>query len=407
MHILFITDNFPPESNAPASRTFEHAREWVKCGHKVTIITGVPNFPEGKVFEGYKNKLYQKEFIEGIEVRRVKTYIAKNAGFFRRILDFTSFMFSSFWAGLFVKEVDVVVGTSPQFFTVVGAWILSAMKRKPFVFELRDIWPASIKAVGAVNRPMIIDWLEKLELFLYRRADLIITVTNSFKGYLIEHGIDKAKVEVVLNGVDETKFYPAKRKNSYFLDKLKLEGKFIVGYIGTHGLAHALDNVINTAEILKNNTNIHFLFVGSGVKKESLIKLVEDKKLNNVTFIPRQRKEMMPEFWSLCDISLVSLKDDILFESVIPSKIFESMGMGLPIIASIPKGEAAKIIDSSDSGVISSPEDCDALSKEIFKLYSNEELLLAYSENSYSASRSYNRKVQAHKMIYCIEQVVD
>ena len=155
MHILFLTDNFPPEGNAPATRTYEHAREWVKLGHKVTIITGAPNFPEGKVFDGFSNRWYSKAILDGIEVRRVKTYITANEGFAKRILDFMSFMVTSFFAGLFVKKPDVIIGTSPQFFTAISAWALSAVRFKPFIFELRDIWPASITAVGVAPPPLI------------------------------------------------------------------------------------------------------------------------------------------------------------------------------------------------------------------------------------------------------------
>ena len=165
MHILFLTDNFPPEGNAPASRTFEHARVWVRLGHKVTVITCAPNFPDGKVFDGYSNDWLNRETMEGIDVIRVKTYITANEGFVKRILDFMSFMVSGFFAGLFVKKPDVVVATSPQFFTAVSVWAVSAFKRKPFVFELRDVWPASITAVGAMKKSLVIRLLEKLEIF--------------------------------------------------------------------------------------------------------------------------------------------------------------------------------------------------------------------------------------------------
>ena len=141
MHILFLTDNFPPEVNAPASRTFEHCREWVRAGHKVTVITGVPNFPRGKVYEGYSNRLWQRETMEGIQVIRVWTYITANAGFAKRILDYQSFMVAATLAAPLVHKVDVVVGTSPQFFTVCAAYVISRFKRIPFVFELRDLWP--------------------------------------------------------------------------------------------------------------------------------------------------------------------------------------------------------------------------------------------------------------------------
>ena len=228
MHILFLTDNFPPEGNAPASRTYEHALEWVKEGHKITVLTCVPNFPEGKIFEGYKNKWLLKEQIDGITVWRVKTYITPNEGFIKRTLDYMTFMFSSFFFGLFTKDVDVVVGTSPQFFTVISAWALGKFKRVPFVFELRDIWPASITAVGAMKKNLGINLLEKLEMFLYHQADHIITVTNSFKSELIGRGVAPNKIDVVLNGVDLSTYSPTITKDLELSSRYGLSGKFVV-----------------------------------------------------------------------------------------------------------------------------------------------------------------------------------
>ena len=163
MHILFLTDNFPPETNAPASRTFEHCREWVKAGHQVTIITCAPNFPKGKVFDGYRNRLWQSEQMEGIRVIRVWSYITKNEGFLKRILDYISFMVSAIIAALFVRKPDIVIGTSPQFFTACAAYVVGAYKRIPFVFELRDLWPESIKAVGAMRSGRVLSMLEAIE----------------------------------------------------------------------------------------------------------------------------------------------------------------------------------------------------------------------------------------------------
>jgi len=169
MHILFLTDNFPPEVNAPASRTYEHSREWVKSGEQVTIITCAPNFPKGKVFSGYKNKLWQTEVIDGIKVIRVWTYITANEGFFKRTLDYVSFMISAVIASFFVKKVDIVIGTSPQFFTVCAAYLVGLFKRKPWVFELRDLWPETINTVSAIKSRKLLFFLERIELFLYRK----------------------------------------------------------------------------------------------------------------------------------------------------------------------------------------------------------------------------------------------
>lgn len=398
MHILFLTDNFPPEGNAPATRTYEHATEWVKSGHKVTVITTAPNFPEGKVFKGYSNSWYQTEIMNGIEVRRVKTYIAANSGLFRRILDYVSFMLTGSIAALFVKKYDVVVATSPQLFTALAGWIVSSLKRKPFVFELRDIWPASITAVGAMKKSFSIKLLEKLELFLYRQADCIISVTESFVQELVDRGIDGSKIEVVLNGVD-LQLYAPQIKNTQLLSKWELEGKFVAGYIGTHGLAHGLLNIIDAAEILKENNDICFLFVGSGASLEQVKHEISKRGLSNVKVMGRQDKGLMPKIWSLCDVSLVHLKDTPLFKSVIPSKIFESMGMGLPIVISMPKGEATEIVTTNRAGVFVNPEQSKELALAILELHQNPEHLSEYSRHSLLAAEQFSRKSQAAKML--------
>ncbi len=399
MHILFLTDNFPPEGNAPATRTYEHAREWVKLGHKVTIITGAPNFPEGKVFDGYKNSWYSKSELDGIEVRRVKTYITANEGFAKRILDFMSFMITSFFAGLFVKKPDVIVGTSPQFFTAVSAWALSAIRFKPFVFELRDIWPASITAVGAMGRSLPIRILEKIEMFLYWRADKIISVTHSFKKELIERGVDGNKIDVVLNGVDLSKYEPAPQKDKSFAEQYDLTDKFVVGYVGTHGLAHSLDKIVEAAELLVDLKDVRILFAGGGAAKGEVEALVKEKGLSNVVLIPRQQKDLMPKLWSLCDISLISLKDTNLFKTVIPSKIFESMGMGLPMIMTSPIGEATAILSESQSGVIVKPESPEDVASVIRELYRDRTRLDKLAINSAKAAQIYDRNRLAESML--------
>ena len=231
MHILFLTDNFPPETNAPATRTFEHIKYWVKKGIRVTVITGAPNFPEGKIYSGYKNKWLIKENIDGIEVWRVKTYISANQGVFKRIIDFLSFMISSFIFGILVKNVSVVIGTSPQFFTVISAWALSKLKKVPFVFELRDIWPDSVSALGVLKNSLVIKIFVKIEIFLYHQSDLIISVTNAFKTELSNRGIDPKKIKVVLNGADLDKYIPISKKDFEFSERYNLSQKLSLIHI--------------------------------------------------------------------------------------------------------------------------------------------------------------------------------
>ena len=405
MHIVFLTDNFPPEGNAPANRTFEHAREWVRQGAKVTVITCAPNFPEGSVFEGYKNSWYDRSELEGIEVRRVKTYITANEGFVKRILDYMSFMVMGFLAGLMVRKVDVVIATSPQFFCACAGWLLSVFKRKPFIFELRDIWPASITAVGAMEKSFIIRLLEKLELFLYRRADKIISVTHAFKQELIERGINHDKIEVVLNGVDLSA-YKVQEKDAELLSEYNLTGKFVAAYVGTHGLAHALETLVEAAEQLQSRDDIVFLFAGGGAQSNMVANLVREKALNNVRVLGRMDKQLMPRIWSVCDVSLVHLRNADLFRTVIPSKIFEAMGMGLPMIIGVPEGESTGIVRDAGAGIVVEPENAAAIAQAIVTLADSEKEYVRLSEGAVGAATKYDRKTLAVEMLGMIEHCV-
>lgn len=403
MHILFLTDNFPPEGNAPATRTYEHAIRWIKAGHKVTVITCAPNFPEGRVFEGFKNKLYDVSDLDGINVVRVKTFITANEGFVKRILDYMSFMVSGFIAGLFQKKPDVIVATSPQFFCACAGWALSAVRRKPFVFELRDIWPASITAVGAMKDSFAIRLLEKIEMFLYKRADSIISVTHAFKKELIERGIDGNKIDVVLNGVDLSRYQPALEKDLGLATQYDLNGKFVAGYVGTHGMAHGLEHIVAVAERLKEYDDIRIVFAGGGAARQKVVDLVNSKQLSNVVLIERQPKEMMPKLWSLCDVSLVPLVNSELFRTVIPSKIFECMGMGIPTIMSVPAGEATAIIQKTNSGLTVEPESVEQIVEGILKLKNDLDLYNKIRKNSLLNASVFSRDLMAEKMLSIFE----
>lgn len=366
MKILFLTDNFVPETNAPATRTYEHCKEWVKQGVDVTIITCVPNFPKGKVFDGYKNKLIQKEVIDGIKVIRVWSYISANQGTVKRILDYVSFMVSSFLVGLFIKT-DLIVATSPQFFTAISGRWLAFWKRRKWVMEVRDIWPESIEAVGAMKDGFILKFFEYLEHEMYESADKIVVVTDSFKKYIVEtHGIEKSKVGVVKNGINSDQFIP-KDKNQQLLKDLNLEGKFIIGYIGTHGMAHALDFILASAHQLTNE-KIHFLLVGDGANKQNLLILKERLNLQNVTMLDNVDKNRVKDYISILDIGLVNLKKSDTFKSVIPSKIFELCAMHKPILIGV-EGEAKKIVEDYNVGCAFIPEDYDSFESRLNGMY--------------------------------------
>ena len=404
MKILFLSDNFPPEGNAPATRLYEHATRWVRNGHEVTVITCAPNFPEGKLFEGYRNRWRQVEEIDGIRVVRVKSYITANEGFLKRTLDYMSFMLMGFVMGLFERRPDVVVATSPQFFCAIGGWALSVAKWRPFVFELRDLWPASITAVGAMRKNLVIRVLEKIELFLYRRAKGIVSVTESFREDLVSRGIPREKIHVVINGVDLDRYEP-KPRDADLEREFGLGGKFVAGYMGTHGMAHALPKVLEAAERLLHRDDIVFFFAGSGAERAKVEQIVRERNLRNVRLIPRQPKERMPALWSACDLSIVPLRDTPVFSTVIPSKIFEAMGMGVPILMSLPEGEATAIVRSTGSGVCVPPEDPGAMAAAIVALAEDPQRLAAYRKTAHAAAPLYSRDKQATRMVEILAEV--
>jgi glycosyltransferase involved in cell wall biosynthesis len=407
MHILFLTDNFPPEVNAPASRTFEHCREWVKTGHRVTVITCAPNFPKGRVFEGYRNRLWQSEEMAGIRVIRVWSYITANEGFIKRILDYQSFMVTAALAGLFVRNVDVVVGTSPQFFTACATYAVSRLKRIPFVFELRDLWPESIKAVGAMQDSAAIRALEHLEMFLYHKAARIVSVTHSFKKTLITRGVSSDKIMVVTNGVDMSHFKPM-LKDAELVSQLGLEGKFVAGYIGTHGLAHHLETLLDAAEKVRNLPDgaiFHFILMGDGARKQALKDEAVRRGLNNVTFIDSVPKDQVARYWSLLDVSVIHLKKTDLFSTVIPSKLFECMGMGLPVLHGVA-GESANIVRDEGVGIVFEPENADELVAHLVSLLQNRSAYENYKVRSLEAAKKYDRKTMAMKKLDVMTQLM-
>jgi glycosyltransferase involved in cell wall biosynthesis len=395
MRILFITDNFPPEVNAPATRTYEHCKHWVEMGAEVTIITCAPNFPQGKVYKGYKNSLIKKEKMDGIKVIRVWSYITANEGKIKRTLDYLSFSFSAFWVSLF-KQTDIIIATSPQFFTTWAACALAVLKRKPWVFELRDLWPESIKAVGALNEGAIYNILEKIELFLYRHANLIVPNTPAFKENLIKRGINRKKIKVIPNGANLELFSQRKKEQS-LIDKLRLDGKFICGYLGTHGLAHNLDFILDCAASI-DDSDIAFIFIGDGAEKKNLLKQAEQLSLKNVAFLDPIPKENVPSYLSLFDVALVSLKKSDTFKTVIPSKIFEAAAMGIPILLGV-EGQAKEIMLEYDAGLCYEPENESDFMEKLGTLKNNDAVYKKISKHSKKLAQFYDRKLLAKKML--------
>ena len=402
MKLLFLSDNFPPEVNAPANRTYEHCKEWVKAGVDVTVITCAPNFPKGRVYPSYKNKLYQKETMDGIKVIRVWSYITANEGFVKRILDYISFAVTSFFAGLFVKT-DLIIATSPQFFTAVSGSLLSFFKRKKWVFEVRDLWPESIIAVGAMERNRAIRFFEKLEKKLYKSANHIVVVTDTFKKKIIARGIEAEKISVFKNGAN-LDLFKSQPKNSALEEKLHLKGKFVFAYIGTHGMAHGLDFILDSIKPLEEtHPELTFLFIGDGAEKKNLLQQAKKLSLKNAVFVDSVGKKEVVDYLSLMDVALVNLRKSDTFLTVIPSKIFEAAAMEKPILLGL-EGETKGIIETYNAGVCFRPENqksfYHAVDEMIQKRRYEESI-----EGTKELVKDFDRSKIAKKMLECLKKV--
>ena len=392
MKILFFSDNFRPEPAPPAAHVYERARLWVQAGHEVTVLCTAPNFPEGKVYPGYRNRWRGVEIVDGIRVVRVKTYITANEGLVRRSLDFSSFALSSFCFAFFEPRPDVVISTSPQLFSPLAGLCYAKLRGLPHVFELRDLWPASLAAVG-MRKGFVYRLLERLEMALYRGSRRILAFTGAFVEDLVGRGISREKIDLVLNGANLSLFTP-RPKDAELARELGLEGRFVVGFLGTLGMAHGLESALEAAELLREEP-VSLLLVGGGAERKRLMELAAARGLTNVVFVERQLKEAMPRYWSLCDASLVQLRNSALFDGVIPSKIFESMAMGRPILYAVPRGEGSTIVERHGAGLCVPPADPQALADAIRRLMGDESLRSSLAAAALKAAPTYSREKQA------------
>lgn len=383
MRILFLSHYFPPEGNAPASRVHEMARRWVEAGHEVQVITCVPNVPTGVVYKGYKNRLRQTEIIDGIRVTRVWTYIAANKGKIKRIVNYLSYFVSAFLAGLFVRRPDVVIATSPQFFCGWAGALVAKVRRLPFILEIRDIWPASIVAVGAMQESAVVRLLQYFERKMYAMADHIVTVGECYSAVLRDRGVPSDKMSVIMNGVDPSIFQP-QSPDADLRNRLALNGEFICSYVGTVGMASGLGVVLRAGKLLAemNRRDIRFMIVGDGAIRAELQAEANRMGLENVIFTGLQPKEMIPKYLSIANACLIHLRQSDVFRNVLPSKIFEAAGMAKPIILGV-RGFAERFILDAKAGIAVEPENERQLVDAVLELADNPSLCTRYGESAY------------------------
>lgn len=372
MKILYVSQYFPPEMGAPAARAAELSHHWARMGHDVTVLTGFPNHPTGVVPDEWRSRLHQLRYTETVDgVRVVRTWLwpLPNRKAHERIRNYASFCVSAGISGLALRKPDVIIATSPQLLCALSGWWLAWWKRVPFVFEVRDLWPESLAAVGAGSEGSLLHrTLGAIAGFLYRRADRIVVVTPAFKDHLLRYwNVPAAKISVVENGVEIDLFQldPAAME---VRKQLKLEDRFLICYIGTMGNAHGLETLIAAADELQTaRVNAMFLLIGEGAEKDRIVELAAARGLTNIQFLGQQPRERIPAYVSAADVCLVMLKKTELFKTVIPTKLLEYMACERPVIVAVD-GQARQIIEEAGAGVFVEPENSQDLAKAILDL---------------------------------------
>ncbi len=394
-----MSQYYPPEMGAPASRVSELAKYWSKMGQKVTVITGMPNHPDGIVHPTYKWEYFKEEKTLGVHVLRVFLYATANKGVIKRIISFLSFMTTSLILGLLKSHTDIVIATSPQLFVGLSGLIIAKMKKKPFVFEIRDIWPQSAVELGVIKNKQVIRAMEMLENILYSKANMIIVAVKGMKKILVSRGVNGNKIHYIPNGIDEERFNTEK-KEFILGKKVELKDKLIIGYIGTIGLAHGLQIIPEAAAKIRNS-NVHFIIIGDGAEKDKLLQTIKAYNLKNVSFLGVMPREYIPSILGEIDLGFIHLKYIPFFKNAaLPSKLFEIMAAGKPVLAGI-SGTVSDFIKENDIGYVFKQDDPDSLVNAIENiLKENKDILKKKGEKGkYIAIRDFNRKELAEKYI--------
>ncbi len=360
---------------APSARVSELSRHWVRQGHEVTVLTGFPNHPDGVVRPEYREHFWRgfcREKFEDVEVLRTFLLPFPNRKPFERVLNYTSFSISAGIAASFINRPDVVIATSPQLLVGLSGWWLSRLKRVPFVLEVRDLWPESLAGTGVGNQSSLMyKSVEKIAGFLYRAANAIVVVTPAFRTHLVDQwDVPAQKISIVPNGVETALFSP-QAAPSEVRQKLGLQGKFVISYIGTLGFAHGLETLIDSAERLQTSApEVHFMLVGEGADRERIFSMAQSRKLRNVLFVPQQPRERIPAYISASDACVVLLKGSQIFETVIPTKMLEFMSCARPVILAV-RGQAQRILEAAEGGICIAPDDPAALCSAVLQLRAN------------------------------------
>ena len=376
MHVLLITQYFPPEIGAAATRWGDYVQILIKKGHRVTVLCEMPNYPLGSYFPGYKRQWVKQEKVSpNLTIIRSFAWANNRDSAIKKLGHYLVFMFSGLLTAFRLKNYHVLIVSSPPLFVGVIGAIISKIKSIYFFLDIRDLWPESVMALGEVRSKWVFNMGKKLESFIYKSTNGYILTVPGFQKHFTNHYPEQLNKPMInlINGVSNTFFDLAKKYD-------RIPGKrFAVLYSGNMGLAQGLESVIEAADILQKYP-IDFKFVGSGVKQKALKTKADKLGLKNVVFLPVQKKEELIKLIKKASVCLVPLKNNPLFKNAIPSKMFEYMACGRPVIVSI-SGEVTEIIKKAKSGLISSPEDANSIADSILYYYNNRGKIIEQGRN--------------------------
>ena len=410
MRILYVSHYFPPETNAPAVRVHELSREWVRAGHDVTVLTGFPNHPTGRVFPGYRARIWRgasRETVDGIHVLRVWLAPLANRRNLERVVNYGSFCLSASLAGQFMRDHDVVIATSPQL--LVGlAGVLVAGRRMPLVFEVRDLWPESLISLEKTDKTTFFyRTLDRLADHIYRRSSLVVAVSQAIGHYLVERkGFPAEKVRVVENGVDPNMFCPAPA-DPQWRTRLERGRQIVLSYIGTLGNASYLWTLLDAAKSLQEtHPEVSIALVGEGAEHEGLEAKARADGLDNVSFHGAHPREKVPKIISASDLCLVVLRRDEVFKTVIPSKMLEFMACGRPVLLGVD-GQARQILEAANAGMFVEPQNPDALAAAVQQMIGRRSEWGSWGRNGSEYIRQhFSRQRKAEEYIEVLQELV-
>jgi len=398
---------------APAARAAELAHHWAEAGHDVSVLTGFPNRPTGVVPDEWRSRLRRATYhekVDGVNVFRTWLWPLPNRKAHERMRNYASFCASAALRGMSLPCPDVIIATSPQLLVGLSGWWLSFSRQVPFVFEVRDLWPESLVAVGAGSEDSLLHHaLSEIAGFLYKRSNCIAVVTPAFKSHLIYHWrVPEDKIAVVENGVETHLFAPQPLASDQAVrQQIGAEGKFLASYIGTMGNAHGLETLLDSAAQLKQqNPDVMYLLVGEGAEKERIRAQAESRSLTNVRFLDQQPRTRIPAFISASDACLVLLKKTDVFKTVIPTKMLEFMSCARPVILGV-EGQAREIVEASGAGLVIEPENAGALTHAITQLAADRELRTTLGQKGREhILRNFSRVRTAEKYIQILQRVI-